>query len=95
MASALSQYLEAISRYPLLDKNQEIILGRRIQRWLNDPNPSPSVARSGKRAQDKMVQCNLRLVVSVCKIRQAGSEIRDAGPDSGRHSWPGTWCSKV
>lgn len=73
MASALSQYLEAISRYPLLDKNQEIILGRRIQRWLNDPDPSPSVARSGKRAQDKMVQCNLRLVVSVCKryARQA------------------------
>ena len=73
MASTLSQYLEAISRYPLLDKNQEIILGRRIQKWLNDPDPSPTVIRSGKRAQDKMVQCNLRLVVSVCKkyARQA------------------------
>ena len=67
MSSPLSDYLEAIARYPLLDKNQEIILGRRVQRWMNDPDPSPAVARSGKRAQDKMIQCNLRLVVSVCK----------------------------
>ena len=67
MSSPLSDYLEAISRYPLLDKNQEIILGRRVQKWLNDPNPSPAVVRSGRRAQDKMIQCNLRLVVSVCK----------------------------
>ena len=67
MPSTLSTYLESISRYPLLDKNQEIILGRRVQAWLNDPAPSPSVVRSGRRAQDKMIQCNLRLVVSVCK----------------------------
>ena len=67
MSSTLSTYLESISRYPLLDKNQEIILGRRVQAWLNDPAPSPAVVRSGKRAQDKMIQCNLRLVVSVCK----------------------------
>ena len=67
MPSTLSDYLETISRYPLLDKNQEIILGRRVQRWLNDPDPSPAVVRSGRRAQDKMIQCNLRLVVSVCK----------------------------
>ncbi len=67
MPSTLSDYLESISRYPLLDKNQEIILGRRVQRWINDPDPSPAVVRSGKRAQDKMIQCNLRLVVSVCK----------------------------
>ena len=67
MSSTLTSYLETIARYPLLDKNQEIILGRRVQRWLNDPNPSPSVIRSGRRAQDKMIQCNLRLVVSVCK----------------------------
>ena len=67
MLSTLSSYLEAIARYPLLDKNQEIILARRVQRWLNDPDPSPSVVRSGKRAQDKMIKCNLRLVVSVCK----------------------------
>ena len=67
MPSTLSDYLDTISRYPLLDKNQEIILGRRVQRWLNDPDPSPAVVRSGKRAQDKMIQCNLRLVVSVCK----------------------------
>ena len=67
MPSTLSTYLESISRYPLLDKNQEIILGRRVQAWLNDPAPSPSGVRSGRRAQDKMIQCNLRLVVSVCK----------------------------
>ena len=70
MASALSQYLKRSLATHVI---KPIILGRRIQLWLNDPNPSPSVARSGKRAQDKMVQCNLRLVVSVCKkyARQA------------------------
>ena len=67
MSTTLNDYLESIARYPLLDKNQEIILGRRVQRWLNDPDPSPAVVRSGRRAQDKMIQCNLRLVVSVCK----------------------------
>ena len=67
MSTTLNDYLDSIARYPLLDKNQEIILGRRVQRWLNDPAPSPSVVRSGRRAQDKMIQCNLRLVVSVCK----------------------------
>ena len=67
MPSTLSDYLDTISRYPLLDKNQEIILGRRVQAWLNDPAPSHAVVRSGRRAQDKMIQCNLRLVVSVCK----------------------------
>ena len=67
MSSTLNAYLESISRYPLLDKNQEIMLGRRVQAWLNDPAPSPLVVRSGRRAQDKMIQCNLRLVVSVCK----------------------------
>ena len=67
MSSTLSDYLETIARYPLLDKNQEIILGRRVQAWLNDPAPTPAVVRSGRRAQDKMIQCNLRLVVSVCK----------------------------
>ena len=67
MSSTLSDYLETIARYPLLDKNQEIILGRRVQAWLNDPAPSPAVVRSGRRAQNKMIQCNLRLVVSICK----------------------------
>ena len=67
MSSVLSEYLKSIGRYPLLNKNQEIILGRRVQAWLNDPDPSPSVVRSGKRAQDKMIKCNLRLVVSVAK----------------------------
>jgi RNA polymerase nonessential primary-like sigma factor len=65
--SELSAYLESIARYPLLTKNQEILLGRRVQAWISDPEPSSSVKRSGERAYHKLINCNLRLVVSVAK----------------------------
>ena len=65
--SELSAYLEAAARYPLLTKNQEILLGRRVQAWMKDPDPSDAVKKSGERAYHKLINCNLRLVVSVAK----------------------------
>lgn len=63
-------FFEMAGRYPLLSQKQEIELGRRIQRWLQDPDPSPSIIRDGRRAREKFVNCNLRLVIAVAKKYQ-------------------------
>lgn len=67
MADSLGEYLADIGRYPLLDKQQEILLARQVREWLDDPAPLAAVVRRGKRAYHKLVNCNLRLVVSVAK----------------------------
>ena len=67
MSDTVARYLNEISKYPLLDKNQEIVLARRVQDWQNSENPTPAQVRSGKRAHEKLVRCNLRLVVSIAK----------------------------
>ena len=63
-------FFELAGRYPLLSQKQEIELGRRIQRWLQHPDPSPSIIRDGRRAREKFVSCNLRLVIAVAKKYQ-------------------------
>ena len=62
-----ADYLAEIGRYPLLTKTQEIMLARQVQVWLNTEDPTPKQVRIGKRAYEKLVNCNLRLVVSVAK----------------------------
>lgn len=61
-------FLDIAGRYPLLTTREEILLGRRIQAWLTHPAPVPAaVERSGRRARDRFVLCNLRLVASIAK----------------------------
>ncbi len=68
-------YLNAIGKYPLLTKSQEILLGAQIQAWIaiksKDPNTYTAedrmTERLGKKAKDKFVNCNLRLVVNIAK----------------------------
>ena len=68
MASdSFAQYLKEASRYPLLDKSQEILLARQVQTWLHDPEATPRQKKAGQRAYEKLINCNLRLVVSVAK----------------------------
>ena len=67
MSDVLGDYLNTISRVPLLTSDEELHLGRLVRRWQDDPNPSLSVIRHGKRALDRIVSANLRLVVSVVK----------------------------
>ena len=43
------------------------MLSRVIQEWQTAENPTPAQVRKGKRARDKMINCNLRLVVSIAK----------------------------
>lgn len=75
------QYLDKIGRWPLLTAAQEIDLGRRIQagieasEQIGNRKPNRKELRAikvGKRSLDRMVLCNLRLVVSVAKL-YAGS----------------------
>lgn len=65
--SDVKEFIDMAARYPLLTQQQEIELGRRIQLWLKNPDPSPGLVRSGRRARDQFVCCNLRLVVAVAK----------------------------
>lgn len=55
MESSLALLLQEISQYPLLTKEQELELGKRIK------------DKGDKDARDRMVMSNMRLVVSVAK----------------------------
>lgn len=66
-ADSFTLYLRDLGRYPLLDKNQEILLARQVQTWLHDPEATPRQKKAGKRAYEKLIKCNLRLVVSIAK----------------------------
>ena len=74
MSSSFKSYLNEIARYPLLSVDQELLFGRRIaaMRELRDIDrpltPSEQrVIRSGLRARERFMQCNLQLVVHVAK----------------------------
>lgn len=62
-----SVYLKEIARYPLLTKGQEILLARQVQAWVGNENPTLRQKKQGERAYHKLVNCNLRLVVSIAK----------------------------
>jgi RNA polymerase primary sigma factor len=72
-ADATRDYLEAISRYPLLSTQQEIQLARKIAQYMelrDNPSPTPAEQRlikAGLKARATMVNCNLRLVVHIAK----------------------------
>lgn len=57
---------EQINRYPLLTPSQEISLGSAVRQWLDHPPPVPAlIERRGRKAMDRIVNCNLRLVLSI------------------------------
>jgi len=64
-SSDANWYSKQIKRVPMLTAAEEITLGTTVQNWLNDENPSPALTRRGRRAQNRMVEANLRLVVTV------------------------------
>ena len=86
---SVRSYLRDIGRIPLLEHDEEILLGRKVQRLMEIKSIEDELEdasqetlahvlgittkqlrrelRDGKRAKDKMVTANLRLVVSVAK----------------------------
>lgn len=79
----LKDYLRAIGRTPLLFAEDEVRLGRAIQAGLNAEaelagvgrlpdrarDQLESIAAAGSQAQRELVQANLRLVVSIAKLK--------------------------
>lgn len=74
--SAMDAYLHNIGRIPLLTKEEEIHLGRSVQRmvYLKEESTKRPLTRKekqdiqrGERAKQRFVQANLRLVVHVVK----------------------------
>ena len=72
---ATQTYLNEIGRYPLLTKAQEVMLGTQVQAWMliRDKDESTyteeekKIAKIGKRAREKFIKCNLRLVVNIAR----------------------------
>ena len=65
--NGFSQYIKDILRYPLLTKQQEILLSRQVRDWIHNENPTPRQVKVGQRAYHKLINCNLRLVVTIAK----------------------------
>lgn len=77
MSDAFQDYLQAISRVPLLAVQEEVHCGRLVRLWLDAAAPDDSgdevSVRRGRRALERMVTANLRLVVSVVtRFRRLG-----------------------
>ena len=64
--SSIREWLEAAGKYPLLTAAEELQLGTVVQNGLKE-GASPRQQKAGKRAINRLVQCNLRLVVSASK----------------------------
>jgi RNA polymerase sigma factor (sigma-70 family) len=74
---SFSDFLNEIGRFPLLTVDQEVLLGRQVQRLqqLREKEAGGEKltkkelreVRLGERAKQQMVNCNLRMVVSIAK----------------------------
>src|SRR5213080_1431484 len=63
-ADSVGLFLHEIGRYPLLTKDEEIELAKRVE-------------EGDQEAKDRMVTCNLRLVVSIAKRYQGQMPLGD------------------
>ncbi len=70
MVDGTGVYLKRIGRIPLLRAEEEIELGRAIKAWQDTDKPSPAIVAHGKRAKEKLITSNLRLVVHIAKKYQ-------------------------
>lgn len=66
--NATREYLKSIGQYDLLDRDEELKLGHRMRKEDDNGNPDPSITdESAAAARERLINCNLRLVVSIAK----------------------------
>lgn len=74
--------LDSFGRYVVLGHEEQLEAGRLIRKWLDWPDgpdaAPPGVRRAGMRAKRRMVETNMRLVVSVArKYQRLGLPLED------------------
>ena len=75
---SFSVFLNRAAKTPLLTHEDEIMLGRQVRAWLDNPDSDETTIRTGRRAKQRLIQANIRLVVHVAKSYQnRGLEIPD------------------
>jgi len=62
--SPYKQYMEGVVRYPLLTKEEEFELGNLIKKG-NAEDATPEDKERARKAKDRLINCNLRLVVKI------------------------------
>lgn len=67
MSDCLRDYLRDISRFPLLREEEELQLGRLIRQWQDHDGLPRTKQHEGRRAFQRLVNANLKLVVSIAK----------------------------
>jgi RNA polymerase primary sigma factor len=76
MEDAATHWLQAAGRHPLLTPAEELHLGALVRAWQDHPSGAdqapPGVIRRGRRARDRIVRANLRLVAHVAKAMRPG-----------------------
>ncbi len=89
LESAIGDYLKQIKQYPLLTAEEERELGAKIRAAADAEPPGPEASsreradfeklhRDAAEARDRMIQANLRLVISVAKnFRNRGLPMED------------------
>lgn len=86
MSDTIREYLQAIGKHQLLSHSEEIELAQAVQAWLgygepeNDRSePCPAnVKHAGLKAKRRLIESNLRLVVSIAKkYTNRGMELLD------------------
>ena len=79
MGSPLDQLLGSYAQLPIPSREEQLLLGRAIRRWLDwDPAPEkapPSVQRAGKRAREQMVARNMLLVAKQARSFSVSSVV--------------------
>ena len=65
MSDAFGDYLKSIGRIPVLTAAEEVHLGTLVRQWQDNLSPAAGMCRRGRRAMERMVNANLRLVVAV------------------------------
>jgi RNA polymerase sigma factor (sigma-70 family) len=65
MSDAFGDYLRSIGRIPLLTAQEEVHMGTIVKEWMESEQPSAALQRRGRRALQRIVTANLRLVVTV------------------------------